>query len=249
MFKAILVDDERMSLEVLAIKLRKLAPEIEILATFQSSEEAVVGIRQLKPDVLFLDIEMPQMDGFTLLRRLEPYTFEVVFTTAYTQYAIEAIRQSALDFLLKPVREIELSSALQRLEKKLLNQQAASNGASPVLSLIQFNKIAVPSLKGVTFVPIQDIVWLESDSNYTVFHLANVNGTLPRKIVASRTLKEFENILTSAQFLRVHRSALINLLRVKEYVRGEGGTAIMDDGSEVEVARGEKKGFLEKLGL
>lgn len=247
--KAILVDDERMSLEVLAIKLRKLAPEIEILATFQSSEEAVVGIRQLKPDVLFLDIEMPQMDGFTLLRRLEPYTFEVVFTTAYTQYAIEAIRQSALDFLLKPVREIELSSALQRLEKKLLNQQAASNGASPVLSLIQFNKIAVPSLKGVTFVPIQDIVWLESDSNYTVFHLANVNGTLPRKIVASRTLKEFENILTSAQFLRVHRSALINLLRVKEYVRGEGGTAIMDDGSEVEVARGEKKGFLEKLGL
>lgn len=247
--KAILVDDERMSLEVLAIKLRKLAPEIEILATFQSSEEAVVGIRQLKPDVLFLDIEMPQMDGFTLLRRLEPYTFEVVFTTAYTQYAIEAIRQSALDFLLKPVREIELSSALQRLEKKLLDQQAASNGASPVLSLIQFNKIAVPSLKGVTFVPIQDIVWLESDSNYTVFHLANVNGTLPRKIVASRTLKEFENILTSAQFLRVHRSALINLLRVKEYVRGEGGTAIMDDGSEVEVARGEKKGFLEKLGL
>lgn len=249
MFKAILVDDERMSLEVLAIKLRKLAPEMEILATFQSSEEAVVGIRQLKPDVLFLDIEMPQMDGFTVLRRLEPYTFEVVFTTAYTQYAIEAIRQSALDFLLKPVREIELSSALQRLEKKLFSQQTAVNGVSPAPSMIQFNKIAVPSLKGVTFVPIQDIVWLESDSNYTVFHLANVNGTLPRKIVASRTLKEFESMLTSAQFLRVHRSALINLLRVKEYVRGEGGTAIMDDGSEVEVARSEKKGFLEKLGL
>lgn len=249
MFKAILVDDERMSLEVLAIKLRKLAPEMEILATFQSPEEAVVGIRQLKPDVLFLDIEMPKMDGFTVLRRLEPYTFEVVFTTAYTQYAIEAIRQSALDFLLKPVREIELSSALQRLEKKLLNQSTTSNGVSPVPSLIQFNKIAVPSLKGVTFVPIQDIVWLESDSNYTVFHLANLNGMLPRKIVASRTLKEFESMLTSAQFMRVHRSALINLLRVKEYVRGEGGTAIMDDGSEVEVARSEKKGFLEKLGL
>jgi two-component system LytT family response regulator len=192
---------------------------------------------------------MPKMDGFSLLRRLEPYAFEVVFTTAYTQYAIEAIRQSALDFLLKPVREIELSSALQRLEKKLFSQRSSGNGASPVSSLAQFNKIAVPSLKGVTFVPIQDIVWLESDSNYTVFHLANGNGTLPRKIVASRTLKEFESMLTSAQFLRVHRSALINLLRVKEYVRGEGGTAIMDDGSEVEVARSEKKGFLEKLGL
>ncbi|MEI7587635.1 LytTR family DNA-binding domain-containing protein [Runella sp.] len=249
MFKTILVDDERMSLEVLAIKLRKLAPEMEILATYQSAEEAVVGIRQLKPDVLFLDIEMPQMDGFTVLRRLEPYTFEVVFTTAYTQYAIEAIRQSALDFLLKPVREIELSSALQRLEKKLFSHRTSANGVSPVPSSIQFNKIAVPSLKGVTFVPIQDIVWLESDSNYTVFHLANVNGALPRKIVASRMLKEFESMLTSAQFLRVHRSALINLLRVKEYVRGEGGTAIMDDGSEVEVARSEKKGFLEKLGL
>lgn len=247
MFKAILVDDERMSLEVLAIKLRKVAPEINILSTFQSPEEAVVGIRQLKPDVLFLDIEMPLLDGFTLLRQLEPYSFEVIFTTAYNQYAIEAIRQSALDFLLKPVREIELSSALQRLEKKRHNQQTSHN-ESLALSSLQFNKIAIPSLKGVTFVPIQDIVWLESDSNYTVFHLA-ANGTPPRKLVASRTLKEFEQILASAHFLRVHRSALINLLRVKEYVRGEGGTVLMDDGSEVEISRNEKKGFLEKLGL
>ena len=105
------------------------------------------------------------------------------------------------------------------------------------------------ALKGVTFVPIQDIVWLESDSNYTVFHLSSLHGGAPRKLVASRTLKEFENMLTPAHFFRVHRSALINLLRVKEYIRGEGGTAIMDDGSEVEISRNEKKEFLEKLGL
>lgn len=247
MLKAVLVDDERMSLEVLAIKLRKIAPETVILATFQSPEEAAVSIRQLKPDVLFLDIEMPQMDGFTLLHHLEPYSFEVIFTTAYNQYAIDAIRQSALDFLLKPIREIELSSALQRLEKKR-SIQPISSDSLPISSL-QFNKIPIPSLKGVTFVPIQDIVWLESDSNYTVFHLASLHGGAPRKLVASRTLKEFENMLTPAHFFRVHRSALINLLRVKEYIRGEGGTAIMDDGSEVEISRNEKKGFLEKLGL
>lgn len=247
MLKAILVDDERMSLEVLAIKLRKIAPETAILATFQSPEEAVVNIRQLKPDILFLDIEMPQMDGFTLLHHLEPYSFDVIFTTAYNQYAIDAIRQSALDFLLKPIREIELSSALQRLEKKRLIQNTPSGSVS--FSSVQFNKIAVPSLKGVTFVPIQDIVWLESDSNYTIFHLASIPGATPRKLVASRTLKEFEHLLTPVHFLRVHRSALINLLRVREYVRGEGGTAIMDDGSEVEISRSEKKGFLEKLGL
>jgi two-component system, LytTR family, response regulator len=247
MLKAVLVDDERMSLEVLAIKLRKIAPETVILATFQSPEEAAVSIRQLKPDVLFLDIEMPQMDGFTLLHHLEPYSFEVIFTTAYNQYAIDAIRQSALDFLLKPIREIELSSALQRLEKKRSIQPISSD--SVPISSLQFNKIPIPSLKGVTFVPIQDIVWLESDSNYTVFHLSSLHGAAPRKLVASRTLKEFENMLTPAHFFRVHRSALINLLRVKEYIRGEGGTAIMDDGSEVEISRNEKKEFLEKLGL
>jgi two-component system, LytTR family, response regulator len=247
MLKAVLVDDERMSLEVLAIKLRKIAPETVILATFQSPEEAAVSIRQLKPDVLFLDIEMPQMDGFTLLHHLEPYSFEVIFTTAYNQYAIDAIRQSALDFLLKPIREIELSSALQRLEKKRSIQPISSD--SVPISSLQFNKIPIPSLKGVTFVPIQDIVWLESDSNYTVFHLSSLHGGAPRKLVASRTLKEFENMLTPAHFFRVHRSALINLLRVKEYIRGEGGTAIMDDGSEVEISRNEKKEFLEKLGL
>jgi two-component system LytT family response regulator len=239
MLKVILIDDERMSLEVLAIKLRSLAPHTDIVATYQSPEEAIIGIRQLKPDVVFLDIEMPQIDGFTLLRHLEPYSFEVIFTTAYHQYAIEALRLSALDFLLKPIREIELSAALQRLEKKRQNTP----------SVLQFNKIAIPSLKGITFVPIEEIVWLESDSNYTVFHLAHPNGTQIRKIVASRTLKEFENILTPAQFLRVHRSALINLLRIKEYTRGEGGTVLMDDGSEVEIARSEKKGFLERLGL
>lgn len=242
MLKVILIDDERMSLEVLAIKLRSLAPHTDIVATYQSPEEAIMGIRQLKPDVVFLDIEMPQIDGFTLLRHLEPYSFEVIFTTAYHQYAIEALRLSALDFLLKPIREIELSAALQRLEKKRQNQQN-------IPSALQFNKIAIPSLKGITFVPIEEIVWLESDSNYTVFHLAHPTGTQVRKIVASRTLKEFENILAPVQFLRVHRSALINLLRIKEYTRGEGGTVLMDDGSEVEIARSEKKGFLERLGL
>ena len=118
MFKAILVDDERMSLEVLAIKLRKLAPEMEILATFQSSEEAVVGIRQLKPDVLFLDIEMPQMNGFQVLETVGDIPFALVFVTAYDRFALKAFKYSALDYLLKPIDTQELIATVHKIEKQ-----------------------------------------------------------------------------------------------------------------------------------
>lgn len=242
---AILVDDERMSLELLMLKLQKVAPEINIIATFQKPEEAIIGIRQFKPDVVFLDIEMPGIDGLTLLNKLGQHDFEIIFTTAYSQYAIDAIRQSAIDFLLKPVREIELSDAVERLKKKFQSKSQSNNIGTQQSS--KFNKIAIPSLKGVILVALDDIIRLESDSNYTTFYIKEPNQKFSKKILASRTMKEFETILDNNRFVRVHRSSIINLNYLTEYIRGEGGTVLMTDGSEVEVSRREKAMLLARI--
>jgi two-component system, LytTR family, response regulator len=238
--KTILIDDERMSLELLTIKLQKIAPELQIVASYQKPEEAIVGIRQHKPDVIFLDIEMPNMNGFDVLDQFEHHDFDVIFTTAYSQYAIDAIRQSAIDFLLKPIREIELSNAIERLKQK----RQAINQPSHAFLQAQFNKIAIPSSKGIVFVPVQNIVRLESDSNYTVFYLTN-----RQKLIASRTLKDFEALLVPTGFVRIHRSSMINLTHLQEYIRGEGGTVLMVDGSEIEVSRREKPTLMARIGL
>lgn len=239
---AILIDDERMSLELMELKVQKVAPDISILATFQKPEEAIVGIRQLKPDVVFLDIEMPGMDGFALLRQLGTYSFDVIFTTAYSQYAIEAIRQSAIDFLLKPVREVELSNAIERLKRRHLEKKQIEATA-------KLNKISIPSLKGVILVAVEDIIRLESEGNYTTFYLKSLSVKSIQKITASRTMKEFEAVLAPFNFIRIHRSSIINLHYLQEYIRGEGGTAVMADGSEVEVSRREKPLLLSRIGL
>jgi len=239
---AILIDDERMSLELMELKVQKVAPDINILATFQKPEEAIVGIRQLKPDVVFLDIEMPDMDGFALLRQLGTYSFDVIFTTAYSQYAIEAIRQSAIDFLLKPVREVELSNAIERLKHRFLEKKRLE-------TTTKLNKISIPSLKGVILVAVEDIIRLESEGNYTTFYLKSLSAKSIQKITASRTMKEFEAVLAPFNFIRIHRSSIINLHYLQEYIRGEGGTAIMADGSEVEVSRREKPLLLSRIGL
>lgn len=239
---AILIDDERMSLELMELKVQKVAPDISILATFQKTEEAIVGIRQLKPDVVFLDIEMPGMDGFALLRQLGTYSFDVIFTTAYSQYAIEAIRQSAIDFLLKPVREVELSNAIERLKRRHLEKKQIEATA-------KLNKISIPSLKGVILVAVEDIIRLESEGNYTTFYLKSLSVKSIQKITASRTMKEFEAVLAPFNFIRIHRSSIINLHYLQEYIRGEGGTAVMADGSEVEVSRREKPLLLSRIGL
>jgi two-component system, LytTR family, response regulator len=241
MTTAILIDDERMSLDVLAIKLRRVAPDVQILAAYDQPENALTGLRQLRPDVLFLDVDMPRIDGFALLNQYGPYPFEVIFTTAHSRYAIEAVRQHAVDFLLKPVSETELVAALQRLETRLTAKQAPN--IAPAWPL-QFQKLPIPSGRGIVFVPIETIVRLESDSNYTTFYCTD-----RPKIIASRTLREFAEVLLPMGFLRVHRSAVVNVRHVSEYVRGDGGTVVMTDGSEVEVSRREKAQVLELLGL
>jgi two-component system LytT family response regulator len=254
MLRVIILDDEKSAITVLRHKLLKNFPEeVELVATFDDPEDALSELAALRPDVLFLDVEMPGMSGLELLEQLPERTFAVVFTTAYQQYAIEAIRKSAFDYLVKPIDESDLRQSVERLlQKKKIAAPAISAAALPDFQVLAqalreaqqtVAKLSVPTTEGLLLIPIADIVRLEGSGSYAVIHT-----TTKQKIVASKNLSEFEELLAAQpHFFRTHKSHLINLNHVTRYLRGEGGSVIMSDGSEVEVARRRKEEFLAKL--
>jgi two-component system LytT family response regulator len=248
MIKAVIVDDEKISLNALASKLQTLCPDIAVLQLYDNPKKAQQEIPSLRPDVLFLDIEMPNVNGFTLLKNIAPVNFEVIFTTAYSEYAIAALRISALDFLLKPIDANELVNAVKRLDEKL--KRHSENRLEEQLQLFfqyqkqpgQLDKIALPVLNGLEFIEVNDIIKVQGENVYSIFFL--VDG---RKIVVSRTLKETEQLLSRWSFMRVHKSYIINLHYIKRYTKGEGGVVELSDGSEVEVSRRSKNEFLKRI--
>jgi two-component system LytT family response regulator len=243
MITAVLIDDEPASIEALKIKIRKASEEIEVIATYTSAIEAVEKLEKLAPDVIFLDVEMPEMDGFGLLEKFPDRTFEVIISTAHDEYAIQAVRKSALDFLLKPVSVSELATAIDRLSQKLKAKNKADKSGSKKVDAL-FDKIPVPSLRGITFVPVREILYLISEGNYTVIHLEK-----NQKIVSSRNLGDYEIMMENLNFFRIHHSSLINLAHIREYMRGEGGSVILSDGTELDVSKRRKKEFMEAIGL
>ena len=244
MIKAIIIDDERHCLETLELQLKEYCPDVHLLEACRSAAIGLEAINRHHPDLVFLDIEMPAMNGFQLLEQFEEITFAVIFTTSYDQYAIKAIRFSALDYLLKPIDPNELRTAVNKFiedrqvpiteQIRLLIQQV--NGKGP-----QFNKVAVPTSEGFELVPADQLIRCEANDNYTLLYLQN-----NRKIVACRTLKEMEEQLGNFQnFVRVHHSFIVNLNEVVRYVRGEGGYLAMSDGSTVNVSRSRKESLLK----
>jgi two-component system LytT family response regulator len=204
------------------------------------------AIKEHKPDLLFLDIEMPQMNGFELLEKLPDTNLNIIFTTSYDQYAIKAIRFSALDYLLKPVDREELQNALQKVtdnaQHPLTQQleillQKINTPTSPAIS-----KVAMPTMEGLQMVNVDSIISCQSDSNYTIILLKDKN-----KLTVSRTLKDIEEILEGYSFIRVHHSYLVNINEINKYVKGEGGYLVMSDGSNVDVSRSKKDLLLKKL--
>ena len=188
---------------------------------------------------------MPKMNGFEMLEQLPSVNFEIIFTTSYDQYALKAIRFSAIDYLLKPVDSEELERAvkkvMQRTEKPIAQQleilmQRIHQPATPI------NKIAMPTMEGLQMLPVESIISCESDSNYTILKLKD-----NKKIIVSRTLKDIEDLLEEHSFVRVHRCYLANLNEVEKYVKGEGGYLVMSDGSSIDVARNKKELLLKKL--
>jgi two-component system LytT family response regulator len=209
-----------------------------------SVEEAKKLIDHSNPDLLLLDIEMGDGTAFDLLEQLDASNMDIIFTTAFDHYAIRAIQFSAIDYLLKPVDPEDLQSAVERYETRRKRSRDANNHIGYLMHNLHSDKkkIAIPDMDGYIFVDLEDIIHCQSDGSYTRFFLQD-----GQKILASKSLGDYEQLLGSQQFFRVHRSSLINLSHIKKYIKGEGGYVIMSDGSEVEVSRRKKQDFIKIL--
>lgn len=247
MLHAIIVDDEESNLSSLKEKLHRHCPQINIVALCDSAHKGIDAIDSLKPDIVFLDIEMPVMNGFLMLQELTYKNFELIFTTAYDHYAIKAIRYSALDYLVKPIDIEELKTAVARAEEKKQGQTANRQlellleNLSPKKN--NYQRIAVPTAEGLQFIKVDEIVYLEASVNYT--HIFLETG---QKYVVSHTLKDFEEMLDPHIFLRIHHSYIINKNFAEKYIRGEGGQVVLSNGIRLDVAKRKKTEFLKAIG-
>lgn len=245
MIRSVIVDDEPHCCETLATMLKRYCPDVEVAGVFHSGMKALPGIKTITPQIVFLDIEMPQMNGFELLEQLHEINFELIFTTSYDQYAIKAFHFSALDYLLKPIDREELQKAVQKVVQRQshpLPQQIDILFKKLYQPSTAISKIALPTMEGLQMIPADSIISCASDGNYTIFFLKN-----KKKIVVSRILKEVEEMLEDHSFARVHNSHLVNINEIEKYVRGEGGYLVMSDGSSVYVSRSRKESLLNRL--
>ena len=247
MIKAIIVDDERHCINRLENILTAYhGNDIEQAGSFETVDEGLEAIKKLKPQLVFLDVEIRDKTGFDLLKQIPAIDFEVIFTTAYDKYAVQAFKFSAIDYLLKPVDAEELQQALNKLKVKFSRSETSQKLDALFHNLKNIKgsskKICVPVLTGLIFVNVEDIVRCESNVNYTTLFMKD-----KQKILVAKTLKEFEELLGDYNFFRVHNSHLINLDYIKSYNKGKGGSVSMTDGSEIEVSTRRKEEFLKKL--
>jgi len=245
MIKAIIIDDEPYCCEILAAMLESDCPDVQVVSICGNASDGLIAIRQYSPDIVFLDVEMPKMNGFEMLEQLTAINFHLIFTTSYDQYALKAIRFSAIDYLLKPIDRQELKKAVEKVKDRLqipipqqleILLQKIKQPSSPV------NKIALPTMEGLQMIPIENIISCESDDNYTKLVLKSKS-----KIVVTRSLKDMEEMLEQHSFIRVHRFYLVNLNEIEKYIKGDGGYLVMSDGTSIDVARNKKETLLKKL--
>ncbi len=245
--KAILVDDEPDGIRTLKKLLELNCPEVEIAATCSNVVSAKQKLEEIKPDVVFLDVRMPGKSGLDMLSELSEKNFEVIFVTAHNEYLLQALQFSAVDYLMKPVDEDRLIEAVQRVKKRLKVERDAVQNETLLYNINKAGnplemRLCLPTLKGFSIVKLEEIVYCEAQRSYTIFRLNN-NKT----IMISKPLFDYEMLLADTTFIRVHKSFLINLMHIKEYVRGEGGTVVMNNGMEIEISRRKKELFLAKV--
>ncbi len=250
--KTILVDDEPRGLKSLQKLLQFHCPAVEVISCCSSATEAKNEIFELHPDLVFLDIAMPGKTGLDMLTELPEVNFEVIFVTAYSDYMTQAFHFSAVDYLIKPVDEELLTQAVSRVEKKLerkVNDYVTTK--KDELETFIYNmqhdsvnqkKLCIPSLTGFQVIEIADIIYCEASTNYTNFYFTHRSP-----ICASKQIHEYEQLLSDCNFIRTHKSFLVNMQHIKEYVRGEGGSLILSNGSEVEVSRRKKDWLMTKM--
>jgi two-component system LytT family response regulator len=245
MIKAIIIDDELHCSKRLELMLAD-ANAIELCGSFQTVDDGLKAIKQIKPQLVFLDVEINNETGFHLLQKLPVISFDVIFTTAYDKYAVQAFKFSAVDYLLKPIDEFELNESINKLQEKISEKEKTKKLETLFYNISVTNnkskKICVPVMTGIEFISLNNIIRCESNINYTTLFMKD-----KQKLTVSKTLKEFEELLREYNFFRVHNSHLINLDYIKKYNKGHGGTVIMDDGSEIEVSVRRKDEFLKQL--
>ncbi len=245
MLRAIIIDDEPDNVKLLALQLRMYCPQVEVLAECTKSDEGLQKIIEMKPNVVFLDIEMPRMNGFELLEKVSDINFSLVFVTAYDKFAVKAFRYSAIDYLLKPIDTKELQDAIKKIESqyKVDNRQIEHLKQQFTNHKILPEKLALPYQNGVTFVPVKDILYCEADDNYTKIVLSD-----GQTFLITKTMRDIQEVLEEREFLRVHRQYIINLNQIKKYVKGEGNYIVMNNEKSIPIARNQKDKLVEKFG-
>ena len=244
MIRCILIDDESHSLEMTEWLLKTYCPQVVIEAMCNSAEAGITAINKFKPDLVFLDIEMPHMNGFDMLEQFDKLFFDVVFTTAYDQFAIKAFKYSALNYLLKPIDPEDLKETIRRIEERKLvptreQIDLLMQSVRPVVKPTA-QRIALTTGDGLLFVSTEDIMYCQAESNYTAVALTN-----GKKILVSKVLKDIDEALSGNDFYRIHNSFLINIKHISKYVRGDGGYVIMKDGANVSISRSKRQEFME----
>lgn len=249
MLKALLVDDEINNLASLGFLLHHDCEGVLVVGKAQSAAQARRWLQANQADVLFLDIDMPGENGFEFLNSIKNPEFKVVFVTAYNQFALQAIKASAVDYILKPVSIDELQKAVEKVKRAigsatagLQDRQLLQHLLSTISEKSPLKKIALPQLGSISFIEVDDMVSLQADSNYTIIHLKDM-----KKIVISKTLKDFEDLLDEHQFARIHKSYIVNLKYIKEYSTIDGGIVKMTDGNHWSISRRQLDMFLEKM--
>jgi two-component system LytT family response regulator len=243
--KAILIDDELHCIKTLSYEIEQRCPQVEVLATFNDSEKGLEGVLELKPELLFLDVEMPKLNGFELLSKLKVKTEQipfVVFTTAYDNFAIEAFKVDAVDYLMKPILGEDLKRVVEKVSARM--QEESSEHVTSLLEDIRDTlersqtRVALPTGEGIEYVPVATIVYCQSQGSYTRVVRDDKNDLL-----ISRNLKYISDLLPESEFLRVHNSYLVSTSRISKFVRQDGGYLVMDNGDNVGVSRSRRELF------
>ncbi|MCD4789473.1 MAG: LytTR family DNA-binding domain-containing protein, partial [Bacteroidales bacterium] len=231
MIKAIIIDDEQKARETLSDSLSLYCKNIDVIAEADGVKTGLVVIKENNPDIVFLDIMMTDGSGFDLLELIPTINFEIIFVTAYDKFAVKAFEFSAVDYILKPIKPQQLIRAVGKLKKSEGFETINKKLEVLLNNKNNLEKIALPSLDGLCFIRIEDIIRCESDGNYTTFYM-----NLGEKVIVTRLIKEYEEMLSPLTFYRIHKSHIINFKYIKKYIRGDGGSVIMNDGTKIEVS-------------
>lgn len=247
MIRAIIIDDEQNCIDSLAFDLQKHCSEVELLGTCTDPKEGLLAIKRHKPDLVFLDVQMPWMTGFEMLELIDEINFAIVFTTAYDQFAAKAFRISAVDYLLKPVDVNDLKGAVKKAAEKIQKQLGVENIVNLLQNIKQpegSQRIAFPGREGFEFVEAAKIIYAQAEGSYTHVFLTD-----KRKLVISKTLSDIEEMLPPDLFHRIHHSTLVNLSHVTHLFKSDGGYIVLENGEKLAVSKSKKDSLMERLGL